>query len=433
MKWKQRKWKLQGLTGESLGLTICWHKSTEAGQDAEYARSPPTPAVCAACRRRGLGLDKAASGNESFCSVPVFNSQTSLSNSSLHSNVCPSEGSPRTTEPKTHLGGREEKCSCPPSAQARTRLPRSPLYRSKNFPTIQSLLSKSSAAEGLGGVTPCAFRKHMLRLKPELKKLVPALAQADSDADMEVKTQAAREASASDASAHASASPHAAVVSDLSPNDKLQDPRAATTPASARDRNRGSDTKEIPKRAVKRRTQYARKDEDAGEEDADEDLPLCSMLLKLKEKPARKKEAAVEDGKDEDDLPLPPRARLLKKEQKAPKGEEHGEVGVQKEWEERVNPDVECSAEASARAPQPSAAIARDLLSAEKKRKQGLDILQHTDGSEARDARSLPTEGGGCYERKRWKVVHFVETQRSDGSLAMTLRIKRKRAADKGV
>jgi hypothetical protein len=554
-KWKQRKWKLHGLTGESLGLTICWHKSTEAGQEAESACSPPTPAVCAACRRRGLGLDKAASGNESFCRVPVFH--TSLSNISLHSNVCSSEGNPRTTEPKMHLGAREEKCSCPQRAQACTRLPRSPLYRSKNFPTIQSLLSKSSAAEGLGGVTPCAFRKHMLRLKPELRQLVPALAQADSDADIrdmdkEVKTQPAREASASDASAHASASPHAAVASELSPNDKLQDPRAATTPASARDRNRGSDTKESLKRAVKRRTQDTRKDEDAGEEDADKDLPLSSRLLKLKEQPARKEEAAAEDGTDDIPLHLSLRARLLKKEQKARKGGEHGEVGVQKERDERVNPDVECPAEACTRAPRRAAAVAatakcvkilaagqeeeeeqqqqqqqqnartakehgekvgtdesedddlplalkvlraakkpehkqgadedkckachgmhrphtcrkvpqrkltwhsdtpptpqdplpcravkaedlpHDPLSAEKnKRKQGRDFfLQHTDRSEARDARSLPAEGGGCYERKRWKVVHFVETQRSDGSLAMTLRLKRKRAVDEGV
>ena len=34
------------------------------------------------------------------------------------------------------------------------------------------------------------------------------------------------------------------------------------------------------------------------------------------------------------------------------------------------------------------------------------------------------------YERKRWEVVEFVETMRSDGSLVMTLRLKRKRAAD---
>ena len=79
--------------------------------------------------------------------------------------------------------------------------------------------------------------------------------------------------------------------------------------------------------------------------------------------------------------------------------------------------------------------LPRDPLSAEKnKRKQGRDFfLQHTDRSEASDARSLPAGGGGCYERKRWKVVHFVETQRSDGSLAMTLRLKRKRAVDTGV
>jgi hypothetical protein len=49
--------------------------------------------------------------------------------------------------------------------------------------------------------------------------------------------------------------------------------------------------------------------------------------------------------------------------------------------------------------------------------------------SEAIDARSLTAEAGGCYERKRWKVVNYNEKQRSDGSLAMTLRLKRKRAA----
>ena len=49
--------------------------------------------------------------------------------------------------------------------------------------------------------------------------------------------------------------------------------------------------------------------------------------------------------------------------------------------------------------------------------------------SEAIDARSLPAEAGGCYARKRWKVVNYNEKQRSDGSLAMTLRLRRKRAA----
>ena len=60
-------------------------------------------------------------------------------------------------------------------------------------------------------------------------------------------------------------------------------------------------------------------------EDADEDLPLSSRLLRLKvQQPARKEEAAVEDGADDDDLPL--RARLLKKEQNARKGEELGDA-----------------------------------------------------------------------------------------------------------
>ena len=78
--------------------------------------------------------------------------------------------------------------------------------------------------------------------------------------------------------------------------------------------------------------------------------------------------------------------------------------------------------------------LPRNPLGAEKnKRSQGRDILQHTDRSEVSDARLLLANAGGCYERKRWKVVHFVETRRSDGSLAMTLRLKRKRAADEGV
>jgi hypothetical protein len=38
----------------------------------------------------------------------------------------------------------------------------------------------------------------------------------------------------------------------------------------------------------------------------------------------------------------------------------------------------------------------------------------------------------GIYQLKRWEVVELVETKRSDGSLAMTLRLKRKRAADEG-
>lgn len=36
------------------------------------------------------------------------------------------------------------------------------------------------------------------------------------------------------------------------------------------------------------------------------------------------------------------------------------------------------------------------------------------------------------YERKRWKVVDFVETPRPDGSTAMTLRLKRRRAPSEG-
>jgi hypothetical protein len=52
----------------------------------------------------------------------------------------------------------------------------------------------------------------------------------------------------------------------------------------------------------------------------------------------------------------------------------------------------------------------------------------------AQEAGSLPAEAGSCH-LKRWEVVNFFETMRSDGSLAMTLRLKRKRkrAADEDV
>ena len=44
-------------------------------------------------------------------------------------------------------------------------------------------------------------------------------------------------------------------------------------------------------------------------------------------------------------------------------------------------------------------------------------------------ARSLPAEAG-VYQLKRWEIVEFVETMQRDESLAMSLRLKRKGAAD---
>ncbi len=49
-----------------------------------------------------------------------------------------------------------------------------------------------------------------------------------------------------------------------------------------------------------------------------------------------------------------------------------------------------------------------------------------------RPARSLPAESG-CYERNRREVMEFVERMRSDGSLVMNLRLKRKHAGDEEV
>ena len=429
------KWILEGLTGDSLGLTIrCSHKHGEPAQ-AECANTPPTPKVCAACRARRHGLNAAASDNPSLAGVTSSQMDT---------------------------------CACPPPVAkanntGRTKLPRSPLYRSTSFPTIQTLLSKSATSEGLGGVTPNAFCKLLLRIKPELRALVPALAQADADADAEAKANAARDAGLHGAAASAHNSPH----------NKAPEPRSATVPVQEReqDRSRGNDSKDGVKHSGTRSQQVVHKDQDAwDDEDEDDDVPLAIKLLKLKEQQAQKEECASKDSADKDkDAGLSPSVSTQKKKaQSASKGDEHSDEDDDEDFDmamavrmlqkvkklERAAAAVvlQCDTPPEQQEPPPCGAAKaedppRDPLSHKKKNKRKLDdepLQQRTDkpargcsssggGSSSRSSAQTPRrDAKAMYERKRWKVMKIVDTQRSDGSWALTVRLRRKRALCEG-
>ena len=151
---------------------------------------------------------------------------------------------------------------------------------------------------------------------------------------------------------------------------------------------RGREGAEID--SASRLKQFVHTDQDAQEDDEDEDITQAvRQLQQARDPPSDKKNTLKED-----DEPLQrmdgPRARHAR---------------------DARSPLVE----AGSGFPHPSA------------RGQGC-----SSGSGGGSSKTPIAEPTAMYARKRWKVVHFVETPRRDGSVAMTLRLKRKRALSEG-
>ena len=185
---------------------------------------------------------------------------------------------------------------------------------------------------------------------------------------------------------------------------------------------------------------------------------------------AQKEECASKDSADKDkDAGLPPSVSTQKKKaQSASKGDEHSDEDDDEDFDmamavrmlqkvkklERAAAAVvlQCDTPPEQQEPPPCGAAKaedppRDPLSHKKKNKRKLDdepLQQRTDkpargcsssggGSSSRSSAQTPRrDAKAMYERKRWKVTKIVDTQRSDGSWALTVRLRRKRALCEG-
>lgn len=395
----EKKWLLKGHTGDSLGLAIRCPKQFQ--MPSAMSCTPPTPALCSSCRAQRLSLG-AVDPCSCFAGLPLpsaYNILYDNDKGKFNDNVDYIENADASHAPPdaVHTPARDVGCTCIPRTNpwtkcqafgyyktirngGSTKMPLAPLYRSKTFPTLQMLLSGSLEKVLPASVTSSAFRKHLLRLKPELKVLVPALAQADAEAD-------------ADDSDHGTAT--------------SVPPRSPAASAHEEDLVAGGEAKELDEaRARKRKkmNQIVKENRATNSEEANQKQQLT--------KQGAAAEVDMEDSQDED---RPLMHKLQEKMMIAanlaydtpPDTQNQHEQDGDTEEDELENGEgikkSKCKFDYE---------VAKEPLLAGNCNIPKAAGLQDTEPS---------------YSRKRWKVVNLSEKKRSDGSWAMTLRIVRKR------
>ena len=295
-------------------------------------------------------------------------------------------------------------------------MPHSPLYPDHLFPTFQMLLSRLPALPVVA-VTADSFRKHILRLKPELKRLVPALAQADAEADFEAAHDAVQLSGGSDQEAASSAPAQSPMREDALVADEGGGERRVTDGAPAEEPGGGA-VRGAPSASAKKR-KLARPEPEEGS-DEDEDLPLC---FKLQHKLQASASAAHRSKKPSCDTPP--------SEPTSPERDERQmtsrSAGMRSEALQDAAAQRYKQASRAGSSPRDRSPSARASSS------QSRAPVAPTAGALGGNPPAAPAAGplkvkdGVSYGQKRWVVVALTEKKRKDGSWAMSLRVRRKR------
>jgi len=427
-----QKWPLKGMTGETLGLAI---RSSKQAQKSAIACTPPTPALCAFCRALRLSVVSLDSRSSFACSVlPSTHATSEDDTDSFKDKGDRKENASASNHPpacaSNHPPARHVGCTCQSwneclaSADGRTKknicrtmMPVAPLYRRKTFPTLQELLSGSLETVLSASVTPSAFRKHLLRLKPELKALVPALAQADADAD----------------AADMDSDHDTATVPSRSPAVSAHEEEVITE---------GEEKESDDVRARKRQKKTNQgKSALVGQDDSEsDDVPLAVW---------KRKKPNTHNNSDEDDVPLAHRKQQPNQEQAAAVELEDSEDEDQplayklqakmaiRKVDATVDNFFQCDTP-----PDKQHQHKEDTADTNAKGGKGAKTSKGQHNFEVASEKAPSSSASNyklskkavpqmdaepTYGRKRWKVVNFMEKKRVDGSWAMTLRLVRKR------
>ena len=273
-------------------------------------------------------------------------------------------------------------------------MPHSPLYHSHLFPTFQMLLSRSPTNLPVVAVTADSFRKHILRLKPELKRLVPALAQAEAEADCEAADDARHASGSSDQEALS-----APAQSPVREGAAVSDGAHAADPGGA--------TAATIKGSKKQKLAVAVRE---GGESSDDDLPLWHKLHGNMKTQNREKTSCDTPPSEP---ASPPRSALHAQTLPAvsPASAQQAPRHSGSSGRPRLHPHLSVP---SPKTPDTSSQASSEQVLAG-------NVLSYTCAREGR-------AGGSSYGRKRWKVVGLYEKRRKDGSWGMTLRLRRKRS-----
>jgi len=424
-----QKWPLTGMTGEALGLAI---RSSKQAQKSAIACTPPTPALCAFCR--ALRLSVASLDSRSFfaCSVlPNMHAKSEDDTDRFRDEADHKENAGASNHPPARHGGCtcQSRNECLASADdmtkkisGRTMMPVSPLYRRKTFPTLQELLSGSLETVLSASVTPSAFRKHLLRLKPELKALVPALAQADADAD-----------AADMNSDHDTAIHDTATVPSSSPAVSAHEEEMITEG----EEKESGDVRARKRQQKTNHCESARVGQDDSESD---DVPLAVW---------KRKKLNTHSNSEEDDVLLAHRKQQLNQEQAAAVESEDSEDEDQplayklqaKMAMRKVDATMDIFFQCNT-PPDKQHQHKEDMAETNAKGGKGAKKSKGEHNFEVASKKASPSSTSNykiskkavpqmdaepTYGRKRWKVVNFTEKKRFDGSWALTLRLVRKR------
>jgi hypothetical protein len=301
-------------------------------------------------------------------------------------------------------------------------MPHSPLYPDHLFPTYQMLLSRLPALPVVA-VTADSFRKHILRLKPELKRLVPALAQADAEADFEAARDVTQHSGGSDHEA-ASSAPAQSPMRRSEPQSPMREDVLATDEGGGRGRGTDGAPAEDPgcgavrgARCASAKKRKLARPEPAESSDEDEDLPLCFKLQGRAGAAHLSKKRSCDTPPSEPTSPPRDERQMRSSRAGGTSGEALEAVAHQCDQASPAGLRSESGRSAPASSPQsrvPDASTTAGTLA-------------------GRSSPAPPAAGSLCakvsYAQKRWVVVALTEGARKDGSWAMTLRVKRKRGS----
>jgi hypothetical protein len=293
-----------------------------------------------------------------------------------------------------------------------TVLLRGPLFGSEVFPPLKWLLGGAQHnqrmlhADGAPAwclVTPEAFRKHLLRLNPHLKRLLPAHARADAE-DGHSGDAEGRDGGVVTPQESGGAQAHVRKKHRSEERKKREGDGDRDTEAEVE-----AEAEEMELRLVAERIvmdladpEVKEEEEEDGDDDDDDDVPLIHRLqeyVKLRETSQATGKLQARDTPQACATPprLPGAAKPLLKSPAAISGIHHHGPGL-------------------------------DLHRAPPASKHCCHAQDATPSSDA--GRSEPNADVSyrvSYGRKRWKVVRLYEFLRSDASLALTLRLRRKR------
>ena len=316
-----REWPLRGLEGSSLGLTLRVVDESDlasAGRKdngVASAATPPTPVKCGTCRCKRADKEtlnaqedddldvplarkvKADVSARAFAQAPVFamdhersersqsrgGSSCALANRSAACVECASACAGWAGDACAKKQGAADRVSAELLHRTHTpaELPQSPLYRHDRrlFPTLKMLLSNSRSRLHVAcQVTPAIFRKHLLRLKPELKALVPglaSLAQADAEGEEAVASAVAHDSS------HVPARVPTPVAAPQRV-DEMLDPTPNAAPARCQTAH---DTRSCERQGVPKQERHTAPTPLAAvhhaDSESDDDVPLAQKMSKM--------------------------------------------------------------------------------------------------------------------------------------------------------